>query len=75
MFSICGAEREDMDINTDKDVRENIIGILDCLLKNKERKCATCRNCEEVDICCFLTDAVVVCKNYKKRRTKQKNEF
>jgi hypothetical protein len=52
-----------MDKSTNKDVRENIISILDCLLKNEERKCNTCRNCEDVDVCCFLTDAVIVCKH------------
>ena len=58
-----------MDINTNKDVRDNIISILDCLLHHEERKCSACKNCEDVDVCCFLTDAVVVCKNYKKRNT------
>ena len=58
-----------METRNNKDVKDNIISILDCLLKNEERKCATCKNCEEVDICCFLTDAVVVSKNCKKRKT------
>ena len=57
-----------MDMRDNKEVREDIISILDCLLKNQERKCDTCRNCEDVDVCCFLTDAVVVCKNYKKTK-------
>jgi hypothetical protein len=66
---ICGTERDVMDKSTNKDVRENIISILDCLLKNEARKCASCKNCEDVDVCCFLTDAVVVANNYKKRKT------
>ena len=52
-----------MEISANKDVRENITSILDCLLKNEVRKCDTCRDCEDVDVCCFLTDAVIISKH------------
>ena len=55
-------------MRNNEEVRGDIISILDCLLKNKQRQCDTCRNCEDVDVCCFLTDAVVVCKNTKKTK-------
>ncbi len=61
-----------MSTHTHKDVRENIISILDCLLKNEERKCDTCRNCGDVDVCCFLTDAVIICKH---KDTKESGSF
>jgi hypothetical protein len=51
-----------MDIKTTEVLREDITRILECLLNSDERKCNSCKKCEDIDACCFLTDAVFVCK-------------
>jgi hypothetical protein len=60
-----------MDSHTDPDIREDMIKILNCLLTGEGRKCDACKGCEDVEVCCFLTDAVIVYKhkNRKKFRT------
>ena len=39
--------------------KEEINRMLDCLL-SKESGCKACKNCDGVDVCCFLMEAVVV---------------
>jgi len=51
-----------MDIKTTEALREDITRILECLLNSEERKCNSCKKCEDVDTCCYLTEAVFVCK-------------
>ncbi len=45
--------------------KEAINSMLDCLL-NKESGCKNCKQCERVDACCFLTEAVFVSKQIMK---------
>jgi hypothetical protein len=44
--------------------REEICNILDCLLNQEEINCKKCKDCEKVDACCFLSEAIFVC-HYK----------
>jgi hypothetical protein len=50
-------------------VREEISTMLDCLL-NRDLKCKDCKNCEKVDACCFISEAVFV-YNYKEMKKKE----
>ena len=45
--------------------KEEINTMLDCLL-SKDSGCKNCKNCERVDACCFLMEAVVVSKHIRK---------
>ncbi len=58
-----------MNIGTNPNLREDITKILDCLLNSEERKCDSCKKCEDVDVCCFLTDAVFVSKHKMRRKS------
>jgi hypothetical protein len=44
--------------------REEICIILDCLLNQEEMNCKKCKDCEKIDACCFLSEAIFVC-DYK----------
>ena len=45
--------------------KEKINTMLDCLL-SKDFECKNCKNCESVDACCFLMEAVVVTQHLEK---------
>jgi hypothetical protein len=59
-----------MDSRTDPDIRGDIIKILDCLLNSEGSKCDSCKGCEDVEVCCFLTDAVIVYKHKVRKKFK-----
>lgn len=69
VFTIYGDEREIMDSYTNTDLKEDIIKTLDCLLDSEGRKCDACKKCEDVDVCCFLTDAVIVYKHKGRKKS------
>ncbi len=58
-----------MDSGTNPDLKEDLIKILDCLLNSEGRKCDACKKCEDVDVCCFLTDAVIVYKHKGRKKS------
>jgi hypothetical protein len=45
--------------------KEKINMMLDCLL-TKDSGCKNCKDCESVDACCFLMEAVVVTQHLEK---------
>ena len=49
-------------------VNEAINTMLECLLNKDETNCNKCKNCENVDVCCYLMESVVV---YNHRETKK----
>ncbi|MHA2010157.1 MAG: hypothetical protein ACW980_22810 [Promethearchaeota archaeon] len=53
-----------MDTISRTKVKEEISMMLHCLLNRDDLNCENCKNCEKVDACCFLSEAVNVC-NYK----------
>jgi len=57
-----------MDSSTDPDLKGALIEILDCLLNSEGRKCDACKKCDDVDVCCFLTDAVIVYKHKDRKK-------
>jgi hypothetical protein len=56
---------------TDNNIKtkEEINKMLDCLL-TRDSDCKKCKNCESVDACCFLMEAVVVHKHIEKSKSK-----
>jgi hypothetical protein len=48
--------------------KKEINTMLECLL-SKDSNCRSCKNCENVDACCFLMEAVVVSKHIKKSKS------
>ncbi|RJQ48158.1 MAG: hypothetical protein C4538_04345 [Nitrospiraceae bacterium] len=58
-----------MDTKADSDIKKDLIKILDCILRNVERKCDTCKECADVDVCCFITDAIIVYKHRGRKHT------
>ena len=58
-----------MDSRTNLGPREEIIKILDCLLNSEGRKCDACKGCKDVEVCCFLTDAVIVYKHKSRKKS------
>jgi len=62
-------ENRGMETGRSSDLRQDMIRILDCLLNSEGRKCESCKKCEDVDVCCFLTDAVIVYKHRGRKRT------
>jgi hypothetical protein len=48
------------------EVTEGINEMLECLLGQGKIGCKKCKECEKVDACCFLTDAVFVYRNIKR---------
>jgi hypothetical protein len=49
-------------------IKDDIITMLDCLL-NMDLDCKNCKNCEKVDACCFLSEAVFVSNAKEMRKT------
>ena len=49
-------------------ITEGINAMLECLLSKHETNCKKCKNCEEVDSCCFLMEAVFVYQYHEKRK-------
>jgi hypothetical protein len=47
-------------------VKEELSTMLECIL-NKDTVNCNCKQCEKIDACCFLAEAVFVC-NYKERK-------
>jgi hypothetical protein len=65
-FEIFEQKKGRMIDTTDKiKAREEICNILDCLLNQEEINCKKCKDCEKLDACCFLSEAIFVCQ-YKK---------
>ncbi len=48
---------------------EAMSGMLKCLLNKEEVNCKKCKNCEDVDVCCFLMESVIVYKHKEMRKT------
>jgi hypothetical protein len=48
------------------EVIKGINEMLECLLGQGKIDCKKCKECEKIDACCFLTDAVFVYKNIKR---------
>ena len=58
-----------MNSRANSDLKENVIKILDCLLNSEGRKCDACKGCSDVEVCCFLTDAVIVYKQKGRKKS------
>jgi hypothetical protein len=58
-----------MSIFNETAVKEEICLMLDCLL-HRNLKCKDCKNCEKIDACCFLSEAVFI-YNYKEMKKKE----
>lgn len=54
--------------------REEICRMLECLFSQDELNCKKCKNCEKVDACCFLSEAVFV-YHYKYKNTKNREDL
>ena len=48
--------------------KEEINTMLDCLL-SKDSGCKNCKDCERVDVCCFLMEAVIVSQHIDKSKS------
>jgi hypothetical protein len=59
-------------INRSK-TREEILKMLECLFSQDELDCKKCKNCEKVDSCCFLSEAVFVYNYQEKNKEKRKS--
>jgi hypothetical protein len=57
-----------MGIINETKVKEEISEMLDCLLE-RDFNCKDCKNCEKIDACCFLSEAVFVYNFKEKRKT------
>jgi hypothetical protein len=46
-----------------KEIVQSINSMLECILSKGKLNCNKCKNCYYVDSCCFLMDAVYVCRH------------
>jgi hypothetical protein len=44
-------------------ITKEINTMLECLLSKDEINCKKCKNCENVDACCFLMESVFICQH------------
>jgi hypothetical protein len=54
---------------------EAISVMLECLLNKDKMKCKKCKSCEEVDVCCFLMESVIVYQHKEMRKTGPPSRF
>jgi hypothetical protein len=54
--------------------REEICNMLDCLFSQDEIDCKKCKDCEKVDSCCFLSEAVFV-YHYKEKNKRNREDL
>ena len=55
---------------SNSEITEGINTLLECLLSKDEPSFKKCKECEKVDACCFLMDAVFVYKHQKRMPTR-----
>jgi hypothetical protein len=48
--------------------KEEMLKMLECLFSQDKIDCKKCKNCEKVDSCCFLSEALFV-YNYQKMKS------
>jgi hypothetical protein len=67
-------------VNTEKDksmlkirAKKEINTMLDCLL-SKDSDCNKCKDCERVDACCFLMEAMII-SQHKEKKTKKPDKY
>jgi hypothetical protein len=68
---------ENISVGTDKSflntkVTKAINTMLECLLSKGESNCRKCKNCNNVDACCFLMESVFVYQHSMIKKDKQK---
>jgi len=52
-------------------VKTKIDRMLKCLFGQREANCKLCKNCEDVDACCFIMDAVYICHRQERNKSRQ----
>ena len=55
---------------SNSEITEGINTLLECLLNKDQISCKKCKECEMVDACCFLMDAVFVYKYQERKLTR-----
>lgn len=58
-----------------REITEAVSVMLECLLSKDKMDCNKCKSCEDVDVCFFLMESVVVHRHKEMRKTPADRRF